>query len=398
MNPRKTRVLTLILALVLLLVSAGCSLFGQEAASTTAASGTTAPVTAPSTQPPAPPERRISLLAVGDNLIARDISMDAKTDGGYDFRPNYRFIKPWVEAADIAFINQETPIVGAREPTGYPMFNSPDELGQAVADTGFDIVNQANNHCLDKGLSGLVATADFWDAYPDILMIGTNRSQAEQDSIRIQEYGGFRFAWLSYTYGTNGIPLPEPYVVGFLDREKILRDIEKAKKLSDAVIVSMHWGVEYRLTATAEQKALAQMLADAGVLLVIGHHPHVLEPVEWVQGKDGGRTLVVYSLGNFLSSQTKSIRTLGGMLTCDILYREGKFSVENAGVIPLVTHYEAGWKNYTVYPLRDYTTALANRHLVSEKDEPVSLQYYDSIARQILGDFYCIAPGQPNEP
>ena len=399
MTHKKTRVLALLAALILLLGSAGCSLFLRQTTPSTAAMVTSAPgTTASTTAAPVPPGQRISLVAVGDNLIAQSISRNAKTAGGYDFHPIYRFIKPWVEAADIAFINQETPIVGTREPSGYPTFNSPNELGQAVADCGFDIVNQANNHCLDKGLSGLVATADFWDGYSDILMIGTNRSQEEQDTIRIQQYGELRFAWLSYTYGTNGIPLPEPYVVSLLDKERILSDIEKAKKLSDAIIVSVHWGVEYATTENAEQQVLAQTLADAGVLLVIGHHPHVLQPVKILEGKDGNQTPVVYSLGNFLSNQEKSIRMLGGMLSCDIVYEDGSFSIENLGVIPLVTHYESGYTKNTIYPLRDYTTALASRHRVGKLDVPITLKYLDDNARKILGDFYYTAPGQPKKP
>jgi len=359
---------------------------------TTEPSGTSpAPTT---TEPPKPAETKLSLVAVGDNLIHDTIYKWAKTEGGYDFRPMYTQIKGLVQAADIAFVNQEAPLSALHDPSGYPMFNSPQEVGLALADTGFQIVNQANNHGIDKGERGVLSTVDFWEGIPGVMMIGFNRSEEERGIVRVQEIEGLKLAWLAYSFSTNGIRIPEPYLMNMIDREAMAADIREAKRLADAIIVSLHWGNEYEHQPNREQKDLAQFLADQGVLLIIGHHPHVIQPVEWLEGQNGNRMLVAYSLGNFVSSQNRANRMLGGMLSCDILFRDGEVSLENAGVIPLVTHYESGYKNYSIYPLKDYTPELAGRHLVG-KTERLSIDYFDSLSRQVLGEFYYQSPGVP---
>jgi poly-gamma-glutamate synthesis protein (capsule biosynthesis protein) len=346
--------------------------------------------TPPGPEPePEPEPTRITLVAVGDNLLHMPIVNWCKTEDGYDFTPLYTEIKELVLAADMAFVNQESPLGGEGfAPSGYPTFNSPQQAGLALADTGFNIINQANNHGLDKGAKAVLATADFWEGVPEVVFIGINRSAEERAAVRVVEAQGYRFAWLAYSYGTNGMPMAHSYLMNLIDKDAMAADIEKAHTLADAVIVSLHWGNEYQLTPSREQRELAQFLADLGVKLIIGHHPHVVQPLEWVEGKDGCSTLVMYSLGNFVSNQNRRNTMLEGMLSVAFLADEEGITIEDHGVIPLVMHYERGYTAYGVYPLSAYTEDMARRHYINQLDRPVSLDFFSNLAQEIWGD-YC---------
>ena len=265
---------------------------------------------------------KIDLVAVGDNLIHMPIVRSSKlADGSYNFKPIYSEIENTVEKADISFLNQET-ILGGTELgiSGYPQFNSPHELGQDMVELGFDVINHATNHSLDKGEKGILSALKFWENYQDVKLIGIYNNQEARDNISVVEKNGIKLAFLAYTYSTNGIPVPsgKPYLVNIINKELIQKDIENAKTKADAVIVSMHWGIEYQTTPSDIQKELAKFMADAGVLVIIGHHPHVLQPAEIVESNSGQKTLVAYSLGNFVSSQVGMSKLIGGLLKTTI--------------------------------------------------------------------------------
>ena len=349
--------------------------------------GTDEPVQPP--EPAAPVEpARATLVAAGDNLLHNTISWDAQqADGGYDFRPVYQHVKGLIEAADVAFINQEVPLSGT---VGrYPNLDAPQQAADAVVDCGFDIVNEATNHALDKGAGGLMTTLEGW-RQRGIPVTGAYLSAEDAQTPRLLEKNGITFGFLGYTYGTNGIPVPQdkPFCIALIDQEKIKADLAALRPQCDYLVVSMHWGTEYRLTPTDEQRQLAQMLADNGADLIIGHHPHVLEPAEWLTRPDGGQTFCVYSLGNFVSSQNDKATMLGGLLSLTVVREaDGAVRTEAPGVLPVITHFENGGKNYCIYPLEDYPQDLIAKHAVRKYDSPITLEYYNGLADQVLGEF-----------
>ncbi len=386
---RKNRTIGALLLACLLLLNACGRVPAPEAAEERpeADQGTDEPVQPP--EPAAPVEpARATLVAAGDNLLHNTISWDAQqADGGYDFRPVYQHVKGLIEAADVAFINQEVPLSGT---VGrYPNLDAPQQAADAVVDCGFDIVNEATNHALDKGAGGLMTTLEGW-RQRGIPVTGAYLSAEDAQTPRLLEKNGITFGFLGYTYGTNGIPVPQdkPFCIALIDQEKIKADLAALRPQCDYLVVSMHWGTEYRLTPTDEQRQLAQMLADNGADLIIGHHPHVLEPAEWLTRPDGGQTFCVYSLGNFVSSQNDKATMLGGLLSLTVVREaDGAVRTEAPGVLPVITHFENGGKNYCIYPLEDYPQDLIAKHAVRKYDSPITLEYYNGLADQVLGEF-----------
>jgi poly-gamma-glutamate synthesis protein (capsule biosynthesis protein) len=316
-------------------------------------------------EPVIPP--RLTLAAVGDNLIHIQIVNSAWQENTrrYDFSPVYQYIMEDIETADIAFINQETLIAGeAFGISGYPQFNAPVELGQTVADLGFDVVNHATNHALDKGEEAVRAVLDFWAARPDITVLGIHPSETERKLPKIIEKNGIRLGFLAYTYGTNGLPLPKnaPYLVSLIDTDVMAREIDALRPLCDYLIVSMHWGDEYDHQPTRRQEELALFLANRQVDLVLGHHPHVLQEMRLIQRPDGGDMIVYFSLGNFVSAQNRLSTLLGGMAKVTLVKEQGVTRFTRAVLDPLVTHYEKGYTGFRVYRMEAYTDELAARH------------------------------------
>ncbi|MEG0823010.1 MAG: CapA family protein [Erysipelotrichaceae bacterium] len=335
----------------------------------------------------------VSFMAVGDNLIHNSLYFDAKTDNGYDFNPMFVPIKPYVEKADIAYINQETILGGTElELSNYPCFNSPQEAGDALVATGFDWINQATNHSLDRGEAGIVSAMNFWDKYPDIVTTGINRNKEEEQKFRYIKRKDINFGLLSYTYGTNGIEEPEgkAYLVNNIDKDQMKKDVEAIKKTCDVIIVSMHWGNEYQTTPSDEQKDIAQYLSDLGVKVIIGSHPHVIQPANYVTSKSGNKTLVIYSLGNFISAQNDTINMLGGMSTFTI-HKDGKtneYSVVDPKFYPTVTHFEANQTNFKTYVLKDYSDELASKHYLNGLNGTGSItkEILTNKCKEIMGD------------
>jgi poly-gamma-glutamate capsule biosynthesis protein CapA/YwtB (metallophosphatase superfamily) len=339
---------------------------------------------------------QVTLLAVGDNLIHSEVIKSGKQkDGSYNYNHLYSNLKEEISTADIAVANQETILGGSEFPySGYPNFNSPTEIGDALAQAGFDVILHATNHTMDKGLKAVENTFDFWKQYPEITVLGINESAKEQATIPIIEKNGIKLAMLNYTYSLNGYHLPKnmPYLVNMLDRKKMEEDIKKAEEEADFTIVFPHWGTEYIYQPSKAQKDLVNFFYDLGVDLVIGSHPHVLEPVEWVEKEENHRMLVYYSLGNFISYQKEAPRMLGGMANITITKDATGTYISDSEITPIVTHYEPGSTDYHygIYKLSDYTEALAELHGVTKISQqgPLTYENTDNLAKQILGYWY----------
>ena len=318
-----------------------------------------------------PKEESVSFVAVGDNLMYEKLLQEAKTEEGYDFTPFYNNIKSSIQSADVAFVNQETILGGDHlKAKGYPNFNTPEIMAKNLQDVGFDVVNGATNHSLDQGGKALKNSIEVFKHYPDLTYLGLYESKEDRDTIRVMEKNGIKIAWLSYNQMNNGHKMPNSYCLNLFDEDVIKKDVQKAKEISDCVIVSCHWGNEYETTANSFQKKYAKLFADLGVDVVLGTHSHTLQPVEWVEGKDGHRTLVAYSLGNFVSGMMEEETQLEGMLSFDVKKKDGQCVVENVLLTPMVNHYEIsnlkdayGTRHgFTVYKLDEYSEGLASQH------------------------------------
>ncbi len=351
----------------------------------------------PSEETPEPPT--LSLVMVGDMLLHMPVERSAQQeDGSYDFRALFANVKEDIEAADVAIVNQEV-ILGGKELgiSGYPAFNAPFEVADALADTGFDVVCHGTNHALDKHETGLLNCINYWkNNYPEMAVLGIHDSQESQDTIYIYEKDEFKIAILDYTYGTNGVPLPDgmPYAVDYLQEKKVVADLKKAEELADFTVVCVHWGTEYQLEYSAKQEKWASVFAANGADLVLGTHPHVIQPVEWyVDETTGHEMLVYYSLGNFVnwtSTEGEEIakRMVGGMAQVELTARDGQVVISEYGIEPVVCHVEKGVNGVTVYKLSDYTVELAERNAIRKTATSFSLEYCRQLCSQVFGELY----------
>ncbi|HSI66768.1 MAG TPA: CapA family protein [Planococcus sp. (in: firmicutes)] len=264
--------------------------------------------------------RTASLSAVGDILLHGRVYDTARTEDGFDFDPMFDIIRPYMEAADITFANSES-IIGGSEigVSTYPSFNSPYEIADALKNAGVDVVSMSNNHTLDRGVRAIENAKNYWNEI-GIASVGSYLSYEERDEVTLIARNGITFSFLAYTYATNGVPTPagREYLVNRINKEQIQRDLSRAKEQSDVVVLSLHFGEEYERMPSAEQIDLANFSAEHGADIILGHHPHVLQPPEWIETSDGSRSFVVYSLGNFLSGQDLLYRQIGGILHIEV--------------------------------------------------------------------------------
>ena len=355
----------------------------------------------------------VSLVMVGDNLIHSSIYKDANRLAGgganqYDFKPIIEYIKEKVQNYDLAYYNQETVLGGSvLGVSDYPTFNSPQEAGDAMLDAGFNIVSLATNHTMDRGEKAVLASLEYWKDHEDeALAVGAYSSEEERNKVQIREKNGIKYAMLSYTYGTNGIPVPKgkDYLVNVWPtnlnindpnrdkeyqayKEQVKKDIEAVRDQVDVLLVAMHWGVEYTHNPTEYEKDSAKFLAENGVNIVIGAHPHVIQPVEWIDD-----TLVIYSLGNFVSAQLQDQnynKMVGLMTSVNITktVKNGKTEIKIDDVKNelIFTYYNKNtWRNFKVIPFSNEHIGeyLANYKSVYET--------YKAVVQKLDKDMYVV--------
>ena len=320
---------------------------------------------------------------------------DAST-GTYDFSHNFTDMKKYFDEADLVVGNLETVFAGADVGiSDYPCFNSPDAFADAIADAGFDVLTTANNHSMDKRMDGVLRTLDVLDER-GMDHIGTYRSAEERENILIRDVNGIKIAFLSYTYGTNGIPVPESWLVNPLDEELIKSDIARAKALEpDMIVVLPHMGNEYEEYVRDTFKNWAYMMLEAGADIVVASHPHVLQPMETVElaDDDGGtRTgFIMYSMGNFISSQTTPPRNASILLNIDIEKTwQGETYIKEVSFVPIWTQFQnANWQNHFVVRSVYEMLTLPEDQLsatVRSKDIPRLREIHFETTKMLLGE------------
>lgn len=332
-----------------------------------------------------------TFAGVGDNLIHQAIfSQYEMGDIDYDFKEDYALMKPYIEAADLSFINQETICAGeAFGLSHYPQFNGPTQILDAVADTGFDWLAASSNHSLDKGSDALLAELNYLhENYPDISVTGAYRNEEESNQYIVREVNGIKVGLLGYTYGLNGIPLPEdmPWLVELINEDQIQKDMEALSKISDVQIVSMHWGTEYHTEIEAEQQAMAQKMNEWGVEVIIGTHPHVIKPAEIIQGEKQD-TLCYYSLGNFLSAQDTNEGMVGGMASFTLQYDfdTQETSFKDVKFTPTVMYYDPAFTTFKVMTIHDYNDDYIPSHYVASLGYDMSKAWIQNYVKEIMG-------------
>lgn len=305
-------------------------------------------------------DQKVSLLFVGDAMQHKAQLDGAKTKDGYDYSPYFSLIRDSIQNVDLAVVNFETTLPG-KAYTGYPAFGSPDAFAYELKDAGFDVFLNANNHCLDRGKKGLERTIEMMDSM-EVRYTGTfaDEQARELHYPLIVTRNGIRMALLNYTYATNGINVQKPNIVNYIDRKLIYADIEKAKLMKpDIIIANMHWGEEYKLMPNKEQKDLAKFLTDNGVRLVIGSHPHVVQPLDIQQENDSITNVVVYSMGNFVSNM-RAANTDGGMIVNINLSKnkDNSISIDSCyySLIYVNKPFVHGKQRFQLIPVNQYET------------------------------------------
>ena len=261
-------------------------------------------------------ETSATFIAVGDALIHSAIYYDALSNGVYDFNYIFTEVKPIIEKYDLKYYNQETILGGTSLGlSSYPLFNSPQEVGDAFMNMGFNLVSLATNHTLDYGERGMLSSLEYWGKQEGVIAAGSYESEESRTTPRIMEVNGITYTLLSYSTLTNGLRIPygKEYLFNLYDEEKVKEDIERVRDKVDVVMVAMHWGAEYTHTPVQEEREIANYLASLGVDIVIGTHPHVIQPIDFIDD-----TMVIYSLGNFVSGQIGIERLVGLMASVTI--------------------------------------------------------------------------------
>lgn len=327
-------------------------------------------------------EYRATMVMVGDNLIHDKIYNEAKKNSGgnnYNFKPMIENIKEIVNKYDIAYYNQETILGGSNiGVSSYPAFNSPYEVGDAMIDAGFNLVSLATNHTMDRGEEAILNSRKYWDSNSDVMAVGSYDSIDARNKINIKEINNIKYTMLNYTYGTNGIKIPtgKEYLVNVWPvtgnnpetdneyqkyKETIKKDIERVRDKVDVLIVAMHWGIEYETTPNNYQIDAAKFLASLGVNIIIGTHPHVIQPIDYIDD-----TLVIYSLGNFLSAHEviNMDNRVGLMSTLEIVKDNNGIKLEKINNELLYTYYKDGYTDFKVIPF----SKMEDKYLSGYKD------------------------------
>jgi hypothetical protein len=375
----------------LLLLSTLLLLAGCASPTVTPPPEPVAPPVVPTPAPPAPPIRG-RVLAVGDLLMHLPLVTISETPDGYDFTPLFQEVRPWIEGADLAIANLETTLTGPPYPySNYPTFNTPPEFARDIKRVGFDAIVHANNHSLDYGEYGLVRTSEALEK-AGLPHIGTARTPEEAQKILVLEVvPGIKLALLNYTYGTNGIPLPHPWSVNLLDKERVQADVRRARQLPDVdlVAVAFHYGDEDTREPNQQQIEFNDLAIQAGADMIFGNHVHATQRVEFrPKVKDEwGRVknrAVFYGLGNFISRQLELHQECGLMGIVDLVKQDGEAEVESMGIIPVWRQnwWDGGLKRTRVVVMEkamaDYQAG-ADPLMTAEAYERLQLAWADTI-------------------
>ena len=335
----------------------------------------------------------VTVLCGGDNLIHEPIYQRAQTDNGYDFDYLYQNVKSFIESADIATINQEAPLAtDLEDPSGYPHFNTPKEVGQDLFDAGFDVINIGNNHMYDIGSQGALVTEQFFQNR-GIPVVGFYRSDEDFHNIRIIEKNGIKVAFLSFVEMTNLDP-DDPdlgYCVSMEDRSLVKEQIEEAREQADVVVAHAHWGEEGTTELTDGQVEMAHLMVDWGVDIIFGNHPHVIQSLVTITREEDSQLCpVIYSMGNFVSAQTHRNQIVSAMLAVKITRDANGIARPSAmGVMPVITHFtQDDRKDIVLYPLATYSEELAEAHYVNGSDGDFSLDYIYGLLNESIPDRY----------
>ncbi len=332
---------------------------------------------------------KINMLATGDALIHNAVYWEYATGnrdtGPYNFDGALDYVRDIVSEYDIAYYNQETPFAGGL-PDGYPRFSTPSEFGDAMIKAGFNMISTATNHTIDKGEDGILNFYNYLKNKDGIIFNGIADNATDRNNFMIGEKNNITYTMLSYTTSTNGLPVPsgKDYLVNVYDAEQVKSDIEAVRDKVDVLIVAMHWGVEYASTPNSNQQEIAQYLADLGVDIILGAHPHVLQPITWIDD-----TLVMYSLGNFISNQYGTDdynKLVGFMATLDITK-----TVTPEGDVDITIDNLGGELIFTKYNGNPITTANHDGHQVipfSKMTDEVLSTFTHSIERDRLYEKY----------
>ncbi len=345
---------------------------------------------------PAKPEGRtgkatVHLLCAGDNLIHDNIYTEAWNKGGdhYDFSGMYDELRPYLDRSDIAILNQETLVNDAFPASTYPTFSTPTEDGDAVVDAGFNVISMCNNHVLDKGSKGLISSLDYWDS-KGVVHYGAYRDEEDSETIRTMEVNGVIFAFLGYMEHTNGIFLGEDddgKVVYLRDTDTIKRQLARARKVADVVVVSCHFGTEVAHPINEQQRTLAPKLCEWGADIIIGTQAHCVSKCTYVKSKNGRKAFCYYGLGNLFHTMYDKHSAVGILGELDVIYDFDAETVKlrNIKAIPTISHFEAQvfdsmWYNCKVYPLAKYT------------DEQFAKNFNDGVTRaSVMECLSCIS-------
>ena len=367
----------------------------------------------PTSETPTPEEPTVvsksSILCAGDNLLHRGIIRDgmknAKAGEDFNFNFIYEYIAPQVSAADYAFINQEAIIIPKDKIGGKAddflshtesvSFCSPPEVLDALANAGFDGVDMANNHMLDQGAAGLQWAIDYARTREDLNFFGGYYDEADRSIIRTIKIGDITIAVLAYTYGTNisseraARHKEYRFHVPYIEDDRIVEELHAAEKIADFTLVQIHWGNENKFTANEEQQRLAKLMAENGADLIIGHHSHTLQPIEWIPDGKGGEVLCVYSLGTLMSNMAHPRNMLAGLFSCNLVYwSDGHITVEDPLLTPTVFYYNMSYRSSKIYYLSQMTPELCASHGIgnypkdsSKKNKMVLETLYEYVAR-----------------
>jgi poly-gamma-glutamate capsule biosynthesis protein CapA/YwtB (metallophosphatase superfamily) len=299
----------------------------------------------------------ITLAAAGDCLMHNtQIWSGLQPDGSHNFDTFFQEVEPIIAAADYSSTNFESPMAGpANGYAGYPVFNSPDEIAGTFKSAGFDMVVTANNHILDRGYQGALRTLEVL-AQNGLDTVGVYPSLEKSQEFLIKDLKGIRVGYLGYTYSTNGIPVPadKPYLINFLDRDRILDDIRTLRPQVDILVLVLHWGIEYSPQPTEEQKVWAREFCEAGTDIILGSHPHVIQTMEVIPLADRN-CFVIYSMGNFISHQRGLERNSGVILQMEFSKNmtTDQTVLNKVEYIPTYSHsyYDGGRQYFRVVPI-----------------------------------------------